>query len=252
MLIQLLRFQFLIPILIITGIIYLSIKVAREYERCLVFRMGRLKGLRGPGLFFIFPIIDKVIKVDTRIISIDVPKQEIMTRDNVPVTIDAVIYFKIDDPVKAIINVVNYYQSTFLIAQTTLRSILGRVDLDELLSQKEKINQQLRDVIDKQTEPWGVKVPLVEIKEVTLPESMKRAMAKQAETERERRAKIIDAEGEFQAAEKLAQAAEILSRNSAAIQLRYLQILREISIEKNSTTIFPVPIDLFSAFLKNK
>ncbi len=252
MLIQLLRFQFLIPILIITGIIYLSIKIAREYERCLVFRMGRLKGLRGPGLFFIFPIIDKVIKVDTRIISIDVPKQEIMTRDNVPVTIDAVVYFKIDDPVKAIINVVNYYQSTFLIAQTTLRSILGRVDLDELLSQKEKINQQLRDVIDKQTEPWGVKVPLVEIKEVTLPESMKRAMAKQAETERERRAKIIDAEGELQAAEKLAQAAEILSRNPAAIQLRYLQILREISIEKNSTTIFPVPIDLFSAFLKNK
>jgi regulator of protease activity HflC (stomatin/prohibitin superfamily) len=215
-----------------------------------VFTLGRLTRTKGPGLVFVVPFAQTMIKMELRLVSIDVAKQEIMTRDNVPVTVDAVVYFKVFDPAKALVEMANYYQSTFLIAQTSLRSVLGAVELDELLSQRDKINLHLQAIIDKQTGPWGVKVPIVEIKEITLPETMKRAMAKQAETERERRAKIIDAEGEYQAAEKLALAAEILSRNPAAIQLRYLQTLREVAVENNSTTLFPIPIDLLTPFLK--
>jgi regulator of protease activity HflC (stomatin/prohibitin superfamily) len=250
MVIQLLNISIALPVLLVVLFLCSSFKVLKEYERGVVFTLGRLTRTKGPGLVFVVPFAQTMIKMELRLVSIDVAKQEIMTRDNVPVTVDAVVYFKVFDPAKALVEMANYYQSTFLIAQTSLRSVLGAVELDELLSQREKINLHLQAIIDKQTGPWGVKVPIVEIKEITLPETMKRAMAKQAETERERRAKIIDAEGEYQAAEKLALAAEILSRNPAAIQLRYLQTLREVAVENNSTTLFPIPIDLLTPFLK--
>ncbi len=249
---QFLNLAVLLPVLVIIILLFSSIKILREYERGVVFRLGRLIGAKGPGLVLIIPLIDKMVRMDLRLISIDVARQETMTKDNVPVTVDAVVYFQIIEPAKALVEVANYYQSTFLIAQTTLRSVLGAVELDELLSQREKINRNLQEIIDKQTDPWGVKVPIVEIKELVLPDTMKRAMAKQAETERERRANIIDAEGEYQSAEKLSQAAEILSKNPAAIQLRYLQTLREVAAENNSTTLFPIPIDLLTPFLKAK
>jgi regulator of protease activity HflC (stomatin/prohibitin superfamily) len=227
-----------------------AIKVLREYQRGVVFRLGRLSYLRGPGIRFIWPIIDKMIIVDTRVVTMDVPKQEMMTRDNVPVTVDAVIFFYIFDPDKAITAVENFAKASALFAQTTLRSVIGQSELDELLSERDKVNHKLQQIIDEHTEPWGIKVTAVEVRDVILPEGMKRSMANQAETERQRRAKVIHAEGEFQASQKLADAAQILGTQAAAIQLRFLQTLAEIATEQNSTIVFPVPIDLLEPFLK--
>jgi len=227
-----------------------SIRILREYERGVIFRLGKLQGAKGPGLIFLIPVVDRMVRMDLRVVTIDVPKQEIMTRDNVPATVDAVVYFRVVDPNAAVVKVENFWKATSLIAQTTLRSVLGQSPLDDLLSQRDIINQKLQEIIDKQTEPWGIKVTGVEVKEVALPESMKRAMAKQAEAERERRAKIVNAEGEFQAAEKMVQAAAMISKEPIALQLRFLQTMREISSEHNTTTFLPIPIDLFSPFLK--
>jgi regulator of protease activity HflC (stomatin/prohibitin superfamily) len=229
-----------------------ALRILREYERGVIFRLGKLHrlGAKGPGLIFLIPLVDRMVKIDLRVVTIDVPKQEVMTRDNVPATVDAVVYFRVLDPVASVVKVENFWKATSLIAQTTLRSVLGQSPLDDLLSQREVINQRLQEIIDKQTEPWGVKVTAVEVKEVALPDSMKRAMAKQAEAERERRAKIVNAEGEFQAAEKMVQAAALISKEPIALQLRFLQTMREISSEHNTTTFLPVPIDLFSPFIK--
>jgi regulator of protease activity HflC (stomatin/prohibitin superfamily) len=240
-----------IPILVV-GLFILSsaIKILREYERGVIFRLGKLQGAKGPGIIFLIPMVDKMVRMDLRVVTIDVPKQEIMTRDNVPATVDAVIYFRVVDPNAAVVKVENYWKATSLIAQTTLRSVLGQSALDELLSQRDVINQKLQEIIDKQTEPWGIKVTSVETKEVSLPDSMKRAMAKQAEAERERRAKVVNAQGEFEAAEKMVQAAALIAKEPIALQLRYLQTMREMASEHNTTTFLPLPIDLFSAFLK--
>jgi regulator of protease activity HflC (stomatin/prohibitin superfamily) len=227
-----------------------ALRILREYERGVVFRLGKLIGAKGPGIIFLIPIVDKMVKMDLRVVTIDVAKQEIMTRDNVPATVDAVVYFRVVDPIAAVIKVENFWKATSLIAQTTLRSVLGQSPLDDLLSQRDIINQKLQEIIDKQTEPWGIKVTSVEIKEVSLPDSMKRAMAKQAEAERERRAKVVNAEGEFQSAEKMVQAAALIAKEPIALQLRYLQTMREMASEHNTTTFLPLPIDLFSAFLK--
>jgi regulator of protease activity HflC (stomatin/prohibitin superfamily) len=227
-----------------------ALRILREYERGVVFRLGKLVGAKGPGLIFLFPIVDRMVKMDLRVVTIDVAKQEIMTRDNVPATVDAVVYFRVVDPAAAVVKVENYWKATSLIAQTTLRSVLGQAPLDDLLSQRDAINLKLQEIIDKQTEPWGIKVTSVEMKEVALPDSMKRAMAKQAEAERERRAKVVNAEGEFQAAEKMVQAAGMIAKEPIALQLRYLQTMREMASEHNTTTFLPLPIDLFSAFLK--
>lgn len=229
-----------------------AIKILREYERGVIFRLGKLhkRGAKGPGLILLIPFIDKMVKVDLRVVTIDVAKQEVMTRDNVPVTVDAVVYFRIIDPVSSVIKVENYWKATSLIAQTTLRSVLGQAELDELLAHRDKINQKLQEIIDRQTDPWGVKVTAVEVKDVVLPDGMKRAMAKQAEAERERRAKIVNAEGEFQAAEKMVQAAQMIAKEPIALQLRFLQTMREISAEHNTTTFVPIPLDLFAAFKK--
>jgi regulator of protease activity HflC (stomatin/prohibitin superfamily) len=229
-----------------------AIRVLREYERGVIFRLGKLLGAKGPGLIFLWPIVDRMVKMDLRVVTIDVAKQEVMTRDNVPVTVDAVVYFRVIDPNAAVVKVENFWKATSLIAQTTLRSVLGQAPLDDLLSQREAINLKLQEIIDRQTEPWGIKVTAVEVKDVSLPDSMKRAMAKQAEAERERRAKIVNAEGEFQAAEKMVQAAGMMSKEPMALQLRYLQTMREISSEHNTTTFFPVPIDLFGQFFKGQ
>jgi regulator of protease activity HflC (stomatin/prohibitin superfamily) len=239
---------------IVIGVIILSqtIRILREYERGVIFRLGKLLRAKGPGLIVLIPVVDRMVKVDLRVITINVPQQEMMTRDNVPVTVDAVVYFRVLDPEAAIIKVENFLEATSLIAQTTLRSVIGQAELDELLSQREKINQRLQEIIDRQTEPWGVKVTAVEVKDVMLPDTMKRAMAGQAETERERRAKIINAEGEFQAAEKLVQAAAMISAEPIALQLRYLQTMKEISSEHNTTTFFPIPMDLFAPILEKK
>ena len=240
-----------ITILVIAIVILASaIKVFKEYERGVIFRLGRVVGAKGPGLFFIIPVIDKVVKISLRTQTFDVKPQEIITKDNVPVKVNAVTYFRVVDPNKAIVEVENYRLATLQIAQTTLRGVLGQVELDELLTERDKINQKLQQIIDGQTDPWGIKVSIVEVKEVELPDTMKRAMARQAEVERDRRAKIINAQGEFQAAEKLSQAAKIIGQYPAAIQLRYLQTLSEVASENNSTTIFPVPIDLFAPFIK--
>jgi regulator of protease activity HflC (stomatin/prohibitin superfamily) len=241
----------IVPILIV-GLFILSsaIKVLREYERGVIFRLGKLQGAKGPGIIFLIPMVDKMVRMDLRVVTIDVPKQEIMTKDNVPATVDAVIYFRVVDPNAAVVKVENYWKATSLIAQTTLRSVLGQSALDELLSQRDVINQKLQEIIDKQTEPWGIKVTSVETKEVSLPDSMKRAMAKQAEAERERRAKVVNAQGEFEAAEKMVQAAALIAKEPIALQLRYLQTMREMASEHNTTTFLPLPIDLFSAFLK--
>ncbi|HYG24994.1 MAG TPA: slipin family protein [Verrucomicrobiae bacterium] len=229
------------------------VRILREYERGVVFRLGKLLGAKGPGLIFLIPVVDRMVKMDLRVVTIDVARQEVMTRDNVPVSVDAVVYFRVIDPTAAVIKVENYWKATSLISQTTLRSVLGQAELDELLSQREKINHTLQEIIDRQTDPWGIKVTSVEIKDVSLPETMKRAMAKQAEAERERRAKIVNAEGEFQAAEKMVQAASLISVEPIALQLRYLQTMREIANEHSTTTFIPLPIDLFSAFLnRNK
>ena len=227
-----------------------AIRILREYERGVIFRLGKLQGAKGPGIIFLIPVVDKMVRMDLRVVTIDVPKQEIMTRDNVPATVDAVIYFRVVDPNAAVVKVENFWKATSLIAQTTLRSVLGQSPLDDLLSQRDIINQKLQEIIDKQTEPWGIKVTGVEVKEVALPDSMKRAMAKQAEAERERRAKVVNAEGEFQAAEKMVQAAALIAKEPIALQLRYLQTMREMASEHNTTTFLPLPIDLFSAFLK--
>ena len=227
-----------------------AVRILREYERGVVFRLGRLLGAKGPGVVFLIPIIDRMVKMDLRVITIGVPQQEVMTKDNVPATVDAVIYFRVISPTDAVIKVEDYWKATSLIAQTTLRSVLGQASLDDLLSQRDAINQQLQEIIDRQTEPWGIKVTAVEVKDVALPDSMKRAMAKQAEAERERRAKVVNAEGEFQAAEKMVQAAAMIAKEPIALQLRYLQTMREMASEHNTTTFLPLPIDLFSVFLK--
>ena len=227
-----------------------AVRILREYERGVIFRLGKLQGAKGPGLIFLIPFVDKMVKMDLRVVTIDVPKQEVMTKDNVPATVDAVIYFRVVDPNAAVVKVENFWKATSLIAQTTLRSVLGQSPLDDLLAQRDIINQKLQEIIDKQTEPWGIKVTAVEVKDVALPDSMKRAMAKQAEAERERRAKVVNAEGEFQAAEKMVQAAALIAREPIALQLRYLQTMREMASEHNTTTFLPLPIDLFSAFLK--
>ena len=229
-----------------------AIKILREYERGVIFRLGRLIGAKGPGIFFIIPGVDKMLRISLRLVTLDIPPQDVITRDNVSIKVNAVVYFRVVDPNKAVVEVENYLYATSQLAQTTLRSVVGQVELDELLAQREKINMQLQDILDKHTEPWGIKVSLVETKQVDLPEEMRRAIARQAEAERERRAKIIHADGEFQAAEKLAQAAHVISTNPAAIQLRFLQTLTEVATEKNSTTIFPVPIDLLKPFLEKK
>jgi len=228
------------------------IRILREYERGVIFRLGKLIDAKGPGLIFLIPMVDRMVKMDLRVVTIDVARQEVMTRDNVPVSVDAVVYFRVIDPVAAVVKVENYWKATSLIAQTTLRSVLGQAEMDELLSQRDKINQTLQEIIDRQTDPWGIKVTAVEVKDVSLPDGMKRAMAKQAEAERERRAKIVNAEGEFQAAEKMVQAAAMIAEEPIALQLRYLQTMREISSEHNTTTFVPIPIDLFSAFFKKE
>ena len=225
-----------------------AIRVVREYERLVVFRLGRLIGERGPGLVLLWPIIDRAVKVGLRTVTMDVPPQDIITKDNVTVKVNAVIYFRVVSSQEAVMTVENFLYATSQIAQTTLRSILGQAELDELLSEREKQNQALQQVIDRQTEPWGVKVTTVEVKNVDLPQEMQRAIARQAEAERERRAKVINAEGEYQAAARLAEAAAVIAREPTALQLRYLQTLAEIATENNSTTIFPVPIDLIRAF----
>jgi regulator of protease activity HflC (stomatin/prohibitin superfamily) len=241
----------LIPIIIVILILLpQALRILREYERGVIFRLGKLLGAKGPGLIILLPIVDKMVKIDLRVVTIDVAKQEVMTRDNVPVTVDAVVYFRVIDPIAAVVKVENFWKATSLIAQTTLRSVLGQAELDELLAHRDKINQTLQAIIDRQTDPWGIKVTSVEVKDVSLPEGMKRAMAKQAEAERERRAKIVNAEGEFQAAEKMVQAAAMISKEPIALQLRFLQTMREISSEHNTTTFLPVPIDLFGPFLK--
>ena len=225
-------------------------RILREYERGVIFRWGKLKATKGPGLIFLIPFIDRMVRMDLRVVTIDVPKQEVMTRDNVPATVDAVVYFRVVDPQAAVVKVENFLKASSLIAQTTLRSVLGQSELDELLAQRDKINLQLQAIIDHQTEPWGVKVSMVEVRDVTLPDGMKRAMAKQAEAERERRAKVVNAEGEFQASEKMAQAAAVIAREPMALQLRFLQTMVEISSEHNTTTFVPLPVELFDTFLR--
>jgi regulator of protease activity HflC (stomatin/prohibitin superfamily) len=241
-------FIFLIIFLIILAAS--AIKILREYERGVIFRLGRLIGAKGPGIIFIIPGVDKLLRISLRLVTMDVPSQDVITRDNVSIKVNAVVYFRVIDPNKAVVEVENYLYATSQLAQTTLRSVVGQVELDELLAHRDKINMQLQDILDKHTDPWGIKVTLVETKQVDLPEEMRRAIARQAEAERERRAKVIHAEGEAQAAAKLAEAANVISVNPAAIQLRFLQTLTEVATEKNSTTIFPVPIDLVTPFLK--
>ncbi len=236
-------------ILFVLIILANAIRILREYERGVVFRLGRLIGVKGPGLILLIPIVDKMVKVSLRTVVMDVPPQDIITRDNVSIKVNAVVYFRVIQPDKAIVEVENYLFATSQLSQTTLRSILGQSELDELLAEREKINQKLQQIIDFQTEPWGIKVSNVEVKHVDLPTEMQRAMARQAEAERERRAKVIHAEGEYQASQRLADAAQVIERHPTALQLRFLQTLTEVASEKNSTTIFPVPIDLISPFL---
>ncbi len=246
--------SFLPVIAILIIVLSASVKVLKEYERGVIFRLGRLSkallGGNGPGLILLIPFIDKMQKVDLRTITMDVPAQEVITRDNVPVKVNAVVYFRVVEPEKSVVDVENFIAATSQIAQTTLRSVLGESELDELLAQREKINKHLQEIVDLHTDPWGVKVSTVEVKDVELPQEMKRAMAKQAEAERERRAKIIGAEGEFQASMKLSEAADVMAANPITLQLRYLQTLTEIATENSSTTVFPIPIDFFKPFLK--
>jgi len=229
-------------------ILSMAVKIVTEFERGVIFRLGRLIGAKGPGLFLIIPFVDRMIKVDLRVVTMDVPSQEVITKDNVTVRVNAVVYFRVVDPEASVVKVLDHIRATSQISQTTLRNVLGQSELDELLAQREKLNQMLQKIIDEHTDPWGVKVSTVEIKEVELAEEMKRSMAAQAEAERERRAKIIHAEGELQASEKLAQAAHIIGREPAAIQLRFLSTLTEIASEKNSTILFPIPIEFLKAF----
>jgi len=243
------------PIIIIVFVlIFISsiIKIVPEYERGVVFRLGRLQEFRGPGITYVIPLVENMMRIDMRTITMDVPPQDVITRDNVSVKVNAVVYFRVVDPNKAIVQIENYLFATSQLAQTTLRSICGQQELDDLLSERDKINARLQEILDVQTDPWGIKVSLVEIKHIDLPQEMQRAIAKQAEAERERRAKVINAEGEFQAAQRLADASLIIEQHPVALQLRYLQTLAEIATENNSTTLFPVPIDLFAPFLDGK
>jgi regulator of protease activity HflC (stomatin/prohibitin superfamily) len=239
--------------LIVLAVLFLAsaIRILNEYERGVIFRLGRVMSrAKGPGLIILIPVVDRLVKISLRLVAMDVPPQDVITRDNVSVKVNAVIYFRVMDSIKAVIEVENYLYATSQLAQTTLRSVCGGAELDELLSDREKINTQLQEILDKHTDPWGVKVTTVEVKHIDLPQDMQRAMARQAEAERERRAKVINAEGEHQAAARLAQAAEIIAEHPMALQLRYLQTLREVSAENNSTTLFPIPIDLFKPFIQ--
>jgi regulator of protease activity HflC (stomatin/prohibitin superfamily) len=241
-----------VVVIALLAIFFLSaaIKVLREYERGVIFRLGRLIGAKGPGLIILIPYVDRMVKVSLRMVAMDVPPQDVITRDNVSVKVNAVIYFRVLDANKAIVEVENYLFATSQLAQTTLRSVCGQAELDDLLSEREKINSQLQEILDRHTDPWGIKVTVVELKHIDLPQEMQRAMARQAEAERERRAKVINAEGEFQAAERLTAAAKMIEKYPVALQLRYLQTLREVAAENNSTTLFPLPIDLFKPFLE--
>src|SRR5438046_3014400 len=240
-------------VVVIFALIILSnaIRILREYERGVIFRLGRLIRAKGPGIIFLIPIVDRMIRVSLRTVVLDVPPQDVITQDNVSIKVNAVVYFRVIEPQKAIVGVENFLTATSQLSQTTLRSVLGQSELDDLLSQREKINHKLQQIIDSQTEPWGIKVSNVEVKQIDLPQEMQRAMAKQAEAERERRSKVISAEGEYQASQRLADAAKILAGEPSALTLRYLQTLREIATENNSTTIFPVPIDLLKPFLNS-
>ena len=234
---------------VVVVLLLLSVRIVQEYERAVIFRLGRvLPGARGPGLFFIIPMVDRMVKVNLQIVALDVPPQDVITKDNVTVKVNAVVYFLVFEPIKAVVEVQNYYFATSQIAQTTLRAVLCKADLDQILTERDRLNQDIQRIIDELTDPWGVRVSLVEIKDVDLPIEMQRAMAKQAEAERERRAKIINAEGEYQASERLAQAAEVMSRQPIAYQLRYLQTITDVSAEKNSTLVIPVPIELLKPF----
>jgi regulator of protease activity HflC (stomatin/prohibitin superfamily) len=247
-----LELNFLVVAVLAVAFLVSSVKIMTEYERAVIFRLGRIIGAKGPGLIILIPYIDRMVRVDLRTVTLDVPPQDIITRDNVSVKVSAVVYFRVVDPIKAIIDVADFHFATSQLAQTTLRSVCGQGEMDNLLADREEINDRIQNILDKDTEPWGVKVAKVEVKEIDLPEEMRRAMAKQAEAERERRSKIINAEGEFQAAQRLSEAAAIIAVNPAALQLRYLQTLQDIATENNSTTIFPVPIDLFKAFFDKK
>jgi len=238
-------FLVIVIILIISGI-----KILKEYERAVVFRLGRMVGVRGPGIVYIIPGIEKMVKMDLRTVTMDIPPQDVITRDNVSVKVNAVLYFRVLEPSRAVVEVENYLFATSQLAQVTLRSVCGQAELDELLAERDRINSRIQEILDQQTDPWGIKVVLVELKHIDLPQEMQRAMAKQAEAERERRAKVIHADGEFQASQKLADAAEVIGKQPMALQLRFLQSLVEVASEKNSTTIFPVPIDLLTPFLK--
>jgi len=239
-------------LIIILVLLPSALRIVPEYQRAVVFRLGRYVGTKGPGLVIVIPVIDRIYKVDLRVVTLDVPYQEVITRDNVPVKVNAVVYFRVIDPSRSVIEVENYIMATSQLSQTTLRSVVGRAELDEVLSARDKINIELQHIIDERTDPWGIKVSAVEVKELELPEGMKRAMARQAEAERERRAKVIAAEGELQAAEKLTQAALKMEDSPVTIQLRYLQTLREVAAENNSTTLFPIPIDMMRAFMEAK
>ncbi|MDQ1285953.1 MAG: hypothetical protein QG663_1379 [Thermodesulfobacteriota bacterium] len=239
-----------IIILLALAFLFMAVKVLNEYERAVVFRLGRIIDHKGPGIIFLIPVVDRMVRVSLRTVTMDVPPQDVITKDNVSIKVNAVIYFRVMDPTKAVIEIENYLYGTSQLAQTTLRSVCGQSELDELLASREKVNLQLQEILDRHTDPWGVKVSMVELKYIDLPQEMQRAIAKQAEAERERRAKIINAEGEFQAAAKLSEAAVIIAKEPVALQLRFLQTLVEVAAEKNSTTVFPVPIDLFEPFLR--
>lgn len=228
---------------------FLAIRVVQEYERGVIFRLGRLVGARGPGLFFILPFVERMVKVDLRVVTMDVPRQDVITQDNVTVKVDAVVYFRVMDPEMAVVRVTDYIRATSLVAQTTLRSVLGQSDLDELLSKREDVNQRLQKIIDDATEPWGVKVTIVEVRDVALPADMINAMSRQAQAERERRAKVIHAEGEYEASRRLAEAGAVMATQPTTLQLRYLQTLTEIASEKNSTVVFPIPVDMITMFM---
>jgi regulator of protease activity HflC (stomatin/prohibitin superfamily) len=240
----------LVIVIFLVLILLSAIKILREYERAVIFRLGRLIAVKGPGLIFLIPFIDKMVRVSLRTVAFDVPPQDVITKDNISIKVNAVLYFRVVEADKAIVSVENYLFATNQIAQTTLRSILGQSDMDELLSERDRINKKLQEIIDEHTEPWGIKVSAVEVKQIDLPIEMQRAMAKQAEAERERRSKIINADGEYQASQRLTDAATIIEAHPVALQLRYLQTLSDIATEKNSTTIFPIPIDMITPFLK--
>ncbi len=240
----------IVIIVLVVMFLAAAIRILNEYERAVVFRLGRIIDMKGPGLIILIPIVDKMVKVDMRTITMDVPAQDVITRDNVSIKVNAVVYFRVIEANSAVVEVENYLYATSQLAQTTLRSVCGQVELDEILSEREKINLHLQEILDRSTDPWGIKVTLVEVKHIDLPEEMKRAMAKQAEAERERRAKVINAEGEFQAARKLIEAAALMSSQPISLQLRYLQTLNQIASENNSTTVFPIPIDLFRPFIQ--